>query len=436
MLRDPEGRCVRMAVDIKPRMSREEVPERLVPVILGGDILVYSLMRGLFDAYGLRSTVIASADIKFLSTSKLCEYRALDRIDEDGFLASYLEDVGRELSCQGKVGLLLGSGDWYARILSENKERLSEWFVIPYIDFPLLDEITQKERFYEICEEEGILYPKTLTVDCGDPDAQIELDAFPYPVIAKPSNSACYHYAEFPGKKKIFEVESADELATIFRDLQASSYDRELIVQDFIPGGDDAMYSITMFAVKGDVRLACAGQVVLQDHDPTAIGNPVCIVDAWPEVAIEQAKAFLAKVGYDGYANFDVKYDARDGSYRFFEVNTRPGRNSYYVTLAGVNFVEPIVEHFVCGMVPPVREARKPFLYACVPPYVIKRSVSDAALKERILGMYASGVAQFPLFNRHDTLAHGFWSAVTYWNQIPKFDRFLWRTGGKQASVG
>lgn len=424
-----------MAESVNARMSREEVPEKLVPVILGGDILVYSFMRGLSDAYGLRSVVIASADIKFLSTSKLCEYRVLDRIDEDGFLADYLEDYGRSLADQGKVGLLLGSGDWYARILSENKERLSQWFVVPYIDFPLLDEITQKERFYEICEQKGIRYPKTVSVDCGDPASELDLEVFPYPVIAKPSNSARYHYAEFTGKKKIFEVESPEELATIFQNLKGSSYDRELIVQDFIPGGDDAMYSITMFAVKGDVRLSCAGRVVLQDHDPSAIGNPVCIMSAWPEEAIEQAKAFLEEVNYDGYANFDVKYDARDGSYRFFEVNTRPGRNSYYVTLAGVNFVEPLVEYFVCGLMPEKKDVRDTFLYVCVPPFVVNRSVQDEQLKSQVLALYKDGTAKFPLFNGEDTLAHEFWSALTYWNQIPKFKRFLWDTGGRQADV-
>lgn len=417
------------------RLALEEVPDKLVPVVCGGDILVYSLMRGLNDAYGLKPIVLASADVKAISSSKLCEYRTLSRIDEDGYLLNYLEILGKEIVEMGKVGLLLGSGDWYARIFSEHKEHLSQWYVIPYIDFPLLDDITQKERFYEICAEANIPYPLTLSANCGDPQAELDLQAFPYPVIAKPSNSAEYHYAEFPGKKKIFEVETPEELATIFKNMKASSYNRELIVQDFIPGGDDAMYSITMFAVKGQVCVTCAGRVILQDHDPTAIGNPVCIMSAWPEDAIKQAAEFLRVTNYDGYANFDVKFDSRDNTYRFFEVNTRPGRNSYYVTLGGINFVEPIVEYFVCGLMPPIREARNTFLYTCIPAYVVKRSVEDASLQAQVLSLYKQGIAKFPLFNWHDSISHQFWSALMYWNQIPKFNRYHWKTGGKQASI-
>lgn len=419
-----------------PLLTLEEVPSRLAPVVLGGDILGYSYVRCLNEAYGLTSIVLASAEVKNLSTSRFCDYRVVDGIDREDVLVGYLQDLGRSLAAEGKVGLLLGSGDWYARILSQHKDELSPWFHVPYIDFDLLDDITQKERFYAICDELSIDYPRTWTFDCSDPDAAIDVEAFTYPVIAKPSNSARYHYAEFPGKKKIFEVETPEELAGIFEALKASCYDRELVVQDFVPGGDDALRTITMFCTAGgDVRVSCAGQVVLQDHAPSAIGNPVCIVDSWPEKAVEDARRFLAHVGYEGYANFDVKFDERDGSYRFFEVNTRPGRNSFYVTLGGVNFVAPIVEHFVCGLVPERVEARNPFLYACVPPYVVRRTLPDGELKDRVLACYRSGLASFPLFYRPDTLAHRFWSAITYYHQIQKFDKYVWKTGGKQADA-
>ena len=101
-----------------------------------------------------------------------------------------------------------------------------------------------------------------------------------------------------------------------------------LVLQDFIPGGDDAIRTLTTFSdASGDMRVVAGGVVCLQDHDPTALGNPLCIMGEREEAIISCAKRFLSHVGYRGFANFDIKYDSRDGSFRFFEVNTRCGQH-------------------------------------------------------------------------------------------------------------
>ena len=416
--------------------SLDDVKEKLVPVVLGGDILGYSYVREFHRVYGINSILLATADVKAASSSRFCDYRVVKGVDQEESLISYLMDLGDELAAKGKVGILVGSGDWYARIFSQNKAKLEHRFVVPYIDFDLLDQITQKERFYSICEELGIDYPKTWLFDCADRDATIDADQFDYPLIAKPSNSARYHYAEFPGKKKIFEVQTPDELRTIYHNLQESSYDRELIVQEFIPVEDDGLRSVTTFSDdEGNLRVSCMGQVVLQDHAPSAIGNPVVIRDARVESVVEQAARFLKHVDYHGFANFDVKYDPRDGSYRFFEVNTRPGRNTFYLSLAGVPFVSLFVEDYVLGHQIPVTVAGDPFLYACVPPTVVRRTVKDPALRDDVLARYRSGMAQFPLFYDADSLNHWFWAEVTYYHQIQKFKKYVWDTGGRQADA-
>ena len=143
----------------------------------------------------------------------------------------------------------------------------------------------------------------------------------------------------------------------------------------------------------------------------------------------------LKHEGYRGFANFDVKYDPRDGVYKFFEVNTRPGRNTFYVNLAGSHFVRLLVEDFVMHRKLERQDATGRFLYACVPAYVVKRSVEDPALRAEVLKMYKEGLASFPLFYKADSLAHRFWATLTYYNQIPKFKRYYWDTGGKQVDT-
>lgn len=407
--------------------SEQDVRERLQPVLLGGDILTYTWVRCFNQTYGLKSVVLAASDAKAISRSKFCDYRVVEGIDREEVCLGELTRLGAELVAAGKVPIVLGTGDWYARTLSEHKAELSEFYVVPYIDFALLDEITQKERFYAICEELGIPYPKTWAFDCADEQASIPVEEFSYPLIAKPSNSARYHFADIPNKKKVFTIETPAELAELFSNLQKSCYDRELIVQDMVPGADDALRTITCFSdANGDVKVWSTGRVLLEDHMPTAIGNPVCIMlDRNDEIA-QQAARFLKHVGYRGFSNFDVKYDSRDGVYRFFEVNTRPGRNSFYMCLGGANIVKLIVDEFVLGTEVPEQVACDKGLYTVVPRYVVRRSVRDREVRRRALSLFDQGKARNPMFYHADTLRHGFWARLQYLNQIRKFKRYVW----------
>ena len=415
------------------RISREEdVSKLLQPVVVGGDILAYSYVRELNRAYG-----ITTQDIKMLSESRLTDYRLVPEAAEaEGFYQA-LERVAAEVheAHPEKVLLVLGCDDVHARRLSSAKKRLEDaGYVVPYIDFDLLDSITQKRRFYEICEELDIPYPKTWYFDCGGMGPEtLPVDEFDYPLIAKPSNSAQFQDATIAHKRKIYEIESAEELASVWASIRTSDYNNLLVLQDFIPGEDDAIRTLTTFSdAEGNLKVVSGGVVILQDHDPTALGNPLAILGEREAAIVEGARKFLKHVGYRGFANFDIKYDRRDGSFRFFEVNTRCGRNTYYMSLGGVNFVTLIVKEFVLGQPVEEREAFEPFLYCCVPDYVLSRSVTNKKRLKQALTVKARTVDPYPLHYGPDSVRHNFWARIMYENQIRKFKRFYWDTGGKQ----
>ena len=365
-----------------PRIaSPADVARLLQPVVVGGDILAYSYVRELHRAFDIeRTIVLATQDIKMLSTSRFTDYRLEPHIHKPEGLYEALERVAaEERAARPECALLvLGCDDCHARMLSAGKARLeAAGYAVPYIDFPLLDDITQKRRFYDLCDELGIPYPRTWYFSCGeDGPAELPTGDFPYPLIAKPSNSAQFQDAAdtIEGWRKIYEIEGPEELAKVWRSIRNSKYAGELVLQDFIPGGDDAIRTLTTFSdAAGELRVVSGGVVCLQDHDPTALGNPLCIMGEREEAIIDCARRFLSHVSYRGFANFDIKYDERDGTFRFFEVNTRCGRNTYYLSLGGQNFAELIVREFVLGEKTPYREAYEPFLYCCVPRYVLDR---------------------------------------------------------------
>lgn len=411
-------------------LSEAEVATRLQPVVCGADLLGYAYVRSYHEAYGIRPIVVSTVDRKVTSSSKFCDYRIIEDVDDEDGLIRALAGIGEEITSQGKIGIVHGSADWNTRILSAHADELSAWYVVPYIDFDLLDDITRKERFYELCEELGIPYPKTWYIDCDEGAAPIDASSYPYPLIAKPSNSATYDLLDFPGKKKIYEIGTPAELEAAVAAVRASEYQHQLVIQDFVPGGDDAIRSLTTYSdASGSLRVVAGGRVILQDHSPLALGNPVCILSERVDRIIEDASRFLAHVGYHGYANFDIKYDSRDGSYRFFEVNTRPGKNTFYVTLGGVDFVRPIIEDWVLGREVAYCEAYAPYIYTVVPKDVIRRAVPDDVLRDEVLGLYHAGKAQNPYDYAPDSLQHKAWAFATTRNQMAKFKRYVLEAG-------
>ena len=83
---------------------------------------------------------------------------------------------------------------------------------------------------------------------------------------------------------------------------------------------------------------------MLEEHSPEGIGSYAAIINGYDEKLNQQMKNFLEGIGYVGFANFDMKYDHRDGTYKLFEMNLRQGRSSYYVTAAGYNLAKWLVD--------------------------------------------------------------------------------------------
>ena len=105
-----------------PRIaSTADVARRLQPVVVGGDILAYSYVRELHRAYGVeRTIVLATQDIKMLSSSRFTDYRLEPLIHEPEGLYDALERVAAQVRAEDpdRVLLVLGCDDCHARMLS------------------------------------------------------------------------------------------------------------------------------------------------------------------------------------------------------------------------------------------------------------------------------------------------------------------------------
>lgn len=403
------------------------------PVILGGDITAYSLVRTFYEAYQVKSIVVnMTRSGGPLGGSALCDHLFYDGLDQESVLVEALVEVGRKHGVEaGKKLLVLGCGDWYVRMLVENKQALEAYYLIPYIDQDLLDRIVRKDLFYATLDELGIPYPPTFVYDVRE-RTPLEFD-FRYPIVAKPADSAMYHYASFPGKKKVFILHSRAELETVLASLETSSYDYKMLIQEYIPGDDTNMRVLTCYSdADATVRFASSGHTLLEEHVPSAIGNPCAIVNERNDEIVAHATRFLEHIGYTGFSNFDVKFDPRDGSFRFFEINVRLGRSNYYVTGNGHNVAEWMVRELVWGeSFDGMVTAEGEHLFTFVPKHVIKTFVADEEMRSLALQLYRDGRWSDPQQYPPDlTLRRRAYIAAYRLNQIRKFYRYLGRPGG------
>ena len=157
-------------------MEKTDAPD-VLPVILGGDIGAYSLARAFHEAYGIVPLVLSQADCHLCGDSSILANRVVPHLERREVLLAALTETAECFA--DRTLLLLGCGDWYVRLIVEMRAQLEGAFIIPYIDEDLLNRLTDKDRFYELCASTGVPTPRTVVVDLADP--QFDPAALPCP---------------------------------------------------------------------------------------------------------------------------------------------------------------------------------------------------------------------------------------------------------------
>ncbi len=392
------------------------------PVIIGGDINAYCIARAFHEEYQIKSLVVSQVYWGPSINSKIIDNIKEEKLENDKIFVKRLIEIAK--ANKSKKLILFACGDWYVKQLLRNKDKLIKYYIIPYIDLGLMDKLVMKDSFYNICEQLDIDYPKTFVYDCKQKN-ELDFD-FNYPVAAKPADGVLYHYAKFPGKKKGFKFYNEAELKAMLNNLHESSYDGKFIIQDFIPGDDSNMHVLTCYCDKNSkVRLYALGHVLLEEHTPGAIGNHAAIINEVNEEIFAQAQKFLEHVGFVGFANFDIKYDARDGKYKFFEINIRLGRSNYYITGSGFNVAKLIVDEYIYGKEIKDTIANNENLYLIIPKMLLFKYLKDKDARKKAKQLIKAGKVCYPLIYKGDNkLKRLFYVRANLIRQIQKYRKY------------
>ena len=373
-------------------------------LIAGTDANAYYMARCYHEAYGKKANLLGKTPMIYTKYTNILNVIYDENIwTEQGFLDA-IEKF--RLEHPGKKILLISSNETYAAFISKNKDIINEQFVHNYPSIDIINSLIMKETFYKTYENSVLDFPMTVYYDCSNPTEII--NEFTYPVIIKPSNVIEYNHIKFEGKNKIYKVNSTEELVDVVNKIVTNGYKDTLILQEFIPGDDSYLFDSVVYCGKDKkVKLISFAQIGLQEHTKTLVGNAAVLINGFNQYGentemINTIKTFMENIGYQGFAEFDMKYDYRDKKFKVLEINARQGRCSYYISPLGYNLVKVLVDDLIYNKEMNFEIIDKEVLLSFVPKGIIKKYITNEEFKKKALSLWKKGVVN-PLKYKKDT---------------------------------
>jgi predicted ATP-grasp superfamily ATP-dependent carboligase len=239
------------------------------------------------------------------------------RVDDANAWIEFLVALGDELDAPAPLFAL---ADDDLNSVAAARERLADRFLYPFPDWPVLERIQDKRHQVERARVLGIPTPRT---------ASEPTDELGFPVLVKPSHPDAFRRAF---GVKAFRCATRAELD----DAWQSARPFEPAVWEWIPGGDDALYTLGSYLSRdGEALGLFCGRKLLQD--PPGVGTARVAEALWVDEVVEQGLALLRGLEFHGVSQVEFKRDPRDGVYKLMEVNPRLWQWHSLAAACGVN---------------------------------------------------------------------------------------------------
>jgi predicted ATP-grasp superfamily ATP-dependent carboligase len=166
----------------------------------------------------------------------------------------------------------------------------------------------------ETAEAAGVDIPRT-RFPSGADEARAAADELGYPVLVKPEHPVGFKQRF---RRQALRCESPVEVT----DAYARAEEFGPMVQEFVPGGDDTLYTVGSYVTRdGDALGVFCGRKLRQT--PRGIGTCRVGEAVWVDEAVNAALRLLRGFGYFGLSQVEFKRDVRDGRFKLMEINPR-----------------------------------------------------------------------------------------------------------------
>lgn len=263
----------------------------------------------------------------------------------------YLEKFGR-----ASGGMVVPANDDYVALVSQNRKRLLEHFVVPVPDWEIVGAIFDRATCYGKAASIGINVPPHW---CPNSDAEMQsvvagLDPQNYDYIIKtrsilgtPADETTVRLTKAAPKLRGEILASCEELRR-----RTGEYP---MIQQVVPGAADAAIGVTMvISPKGEFVLAyCVRRLRLASYrldagyvHPYELGSVVWCETVHDDEALEAARELVKLFEYTGQITVEFRRDSRTGALYLMKMEPRPVRATSLSTVIGMDIPTALYRTF------------------------------------------------------------------------------------------
>lgn len=222
-------------------------------------------------------------------------------------------------------------GDASAELLSKYKDIFAQHVKLTIPDHDIFMAAYDKNKLMTLCRKKN--YPHPLTIDLSKLTDNKDLIEFPYPALIKPNITT--------GGRGMTLVNSYDEYKDKIESIKLKYGDCHL--QQFIPAGGKQI-KVQLFVDKRNNQNI--GSVIWkQRFYPEKGGSSCCNITINAPELVELCGSVLRDLAWEGFADFDLIEDPRDGQLKIMEINPRFPACLKSATESGIDYANILVDY-------------------------------------------------------------------------------------------
>lgn len=244
-----------------------------------------------------------------------------DETDYTIFFEAYVKD--------NSIDVVIPMSDPSAQFLSKNKHQFLSFcrFIAPDYDTFLTG--YDKNKLMKVCQENDFPMPKTIDLMLTDVSG---IDESFFPAIIKPNLTT--------GGRGMKILNSKNEMENVFESNVKKFGPCHL--QEFIkPGG--RQFKVELFLDESH-KLINSSVIDKIRYYPVSGGSSCFNVSVRDDKIVEICYQVLVKIGWIGFADFDLIEDPRDGVFKIMEINPRIPACIRSVIESGIDYGKLIVD--------------------------------------------------------------------------------------------